>query len=121
MNGNVVLIPRNVAEKVGNISGDYTHSMGDFDYGLRAAKLGCTLWISPGYIGSCRRNNPKNTWLDPSLPFHDWARKVFSLKGLPLGDYRRFAQAHGGLLWPLFWLTPYIRVGLMRLVRRPAK
>src|SRR5690606_39821762 len=39
INGNVVLVPRAIFEKLGNLSANYTHSMGDFDYGLRAIQL----------------------------------------------------------------------------------
>lgn len=112
INGNAVLIPREVARRVGNISRGFTHSMGDFDYGLRARRLGCTLWVAPGYVGSCRRNGVANTWMDTSLPFSQWMRRCLSMKGLPPREYRRFVQAHGGPLWPLFWSMPYVRVAL---------
>lgn len=118
MNGNMVLIPRLVAETVGNISNAFTHSMGDFDYGLRARRLGCSIWVAPGYLASCRRNEIGNTWQDTSLPFAKWLRKTTSMKGLPPAEYKRFARAHGGLCWPLFWLMPYLRVFLARLFAR---
>lgn len=112
MNGNVVLIPHSVAQIVGNISDDFTHSMGDFDYGMRARRLGCSIWVASGYVGSCRRNVVANTWMDTSLPFSRWVRKCVSMKGLPPRDYRRFTQAHGGPFWPIFWAMPYIRIAL---------
>ena len=39
-NGNVVLIPRYVYQRIGNLDYTYSHALGDFDYGLRAEKLG---------------------------------------------------------------------------------
>ena len=117
MNGNVVLVPRVVAELAGNISEDFTQSMGDFDYGLRAGKLGCAIWVAPGFVGECRKNGVVNTWLDSSLALRVQVGKTLGVKGLPPAEYRRFARAHGGPLWPLFWLTPYIRVALSRLFR----
>ncbi len=113
MNGNVVLIPRKVAQVVGNISQDYTHSMGDFDYALRARKAGCTLWVAPGYVGTCRQNRMANTWMDGSLPLYQRLRKAITVKGLPPGEYGRFLRAHGGFLWPAFWIMPYVRVALV--------
>jgi GT2 family glycosyltransferase len=121
MNGNIVMIPRSVAETVGNISNAFTHSMGDFDYGLRARRLGCSIWVAPEYVASCRRNGIGNTWQDTSLPFAAWLRKTASAKGLPPGDYKSFAQAHAGVCWPLFWLMPYLRVFLARLFLKSAK
>ncbi|MFA5371204.1 MAG: glycosyltransferase family 2 protein, partial [Sideroxydans sp.] len=49
MNGNCVLIPRAVVDKVGNLDGHFTHSMGDMDYGFRVRKLGGKLWVAPGF------------------------------------------------------------------------
>ena len=40
INGNVVWVPRPIFEELGNLSPDYTHGMGDYDYGLRAQKAG---------------------------------------------------------------------------------
>ncbi len=40
MNGNCVLVPRTIAEVVGNLSSQFTHGMGDFDYGLRRRRKG---------------------------------------------------------------------------------
>ncbi len=117
MNGNVVLIPRVVTELAGNISEDFTQSMGDFDYGLRAGKLGCAIWVAPGFVGECRKNSVINTWLDSSLPLRVQVGKTLGVKGLPPAEYRRFACAHGGPFWPLFWLTPYVRVALSRMLR----
>jgi GT2 family glycosyltransferase len=116
MNGNVVLIPREVAQVVGNISQDYTHSMGDFDYALRARKAGCALWVAPGYVGTCRQNKMANTWMDASLPLGQRLRKALTVKGLPPREYRRFLQAHGGFLWPAFWIMPYVRVALVGIL-----
>jgi GT2 family glycosyltransferase len=121
MNGNVVLVSRSAAETVGNISPDFSHSMGDFDYGLCARKLGCAIWAAPGYAGSCRRNGVKNTWKDSSLRLRESIRRLTSVKGLPMGPYRHFAKAHGGPLWPLFWLMPYMHAVVSLLVKRIAR
>lgn len=118
MNGNVVLIPRAVAERAGNISEHFTQGMGDFDYALRARKLGCAVCIAPGYAGECRRNRAEGTWLDASLPLREQIRKTLSVKGLPPREYMHFARAHGGPLWPVFWTMPYVRVALSRLLKR---
>jgi GT2 family glycosyltransferase len=112
MNGNIVLIPRAVVKEVHNIRAEFRHAIGDFDYGLRARQQGCTIWVAPGYIGACQRNSPRGTFLDRTLSLRSRWRKMLSVKGLPLGDYRAFARQHGGLFWPIFWLLPYVRLVL---------
>jgi len=107
MQGNCVLISRAAARIVGNLSEEFTHGIGDIDYGLRARRLGCTIWVAPGYLGVCERNSQESTWLDPSLPLRQRLRDMSSPKGVPPGEFRTFARRHGGPLWPLFWLLPY--------------
>lgn len=40
LNGNAVLIPQQVVQKVGNLDPAFTHSTGDLDYGLRVHQQG---------------------------------------------------------------------------------
>lgn len=115
-NGNAVLLPRSVTRIAGNISSPFTHGLGDFDYGLRARKLGCFLWISPGFVGTCRRNGTENTFFDSGLPWGERMRKMLNTKGLPPREYGCFARMHGGIFWPVFWVLPYIRITLQSLL-----
>jgi GT2 family glycosyltransferase len=110
MNGNCVLIPRVVAERIGNLDPAFTHGMGDFDYGLRAAEGGCSLWVAPGYVGTCARNSVAGTWQDASLPLAERWRGIRGPRGLPPREWAVYCRRHGGPLWPLFWATPYLGV-----------
>ena len=53
MNGNFVLIPREVVDKVGIICDKYHHQYGDYDYGLHVLKAGFTLSSSTHICGVC--------------------------------------------------------------------
>lgn len=110
INGNLVLIPRSVARLVGNIDKAFPHGLGDLDYGLRARKLGCSVWIAPGYLGTCARNYVRDTWQDTNLPLNQRLHKLFNLKGSsPLRrETLLYAKRHGGKLWLLVWLRPYL-------------
>lgn len=117
MNGNCVLIPAAVAERVGNLDPAFAHSMGDFDYGLMARKAGCSIWTVPGTVGTCARNSTAGSWHDVSLPLHERWRKKSSPKGLPPAEWKTFARRHAGIGWPLYWSLPYIRL-LLSAIRR---
>ncbi len=107
--GNVVLVPRAVFEKVGMI-GEFQHAMGDTDYGYRAAKAGCQLLVAPGFLASCKRNPPQTSyWYQGPSRSQRW-RLLNSRKGMPPRDWLFFARRHGGSLWFLYWLRPYLRV-----------
>ena len=68
MNGNCVLIPREVAMVVGNIDPSFEHAMGDTDYALRARSAGFTVWVAPGVAGTCSHNPVVGTYTDARLP-----------------------------------------------------
>ena len=115
MNGNCVLIPRAVAEKVGNVSEAFTHSIGDFDYGLRARAAGCAVWLCPGYVGVCRYDHSlAGSWKDSSLSRAQRWHEVLQPKSLPPREWRVFTRRHAGPLWPVFWLSPYLKIFLGR-------
>lgn len=109
-NGNCVLIPRHVAEIVGNISAGFTQGMGDFDYGLRSQQLGCSVWVAPGFVGYCSRNSNRGSWEDTELSLRERWKAVCGPKGLPPAEYRRYAARHAGRLWFLYWSMPYARL-----------
>ena len=105
MNGNCVLIPQSIAKRVGNLDPAFMHAIGDFDYGLRARKLGVEIYLAPGYYGNCKTNLPD----DKRAGLVVRMKKFISPLGLPPHDWVIFAQRHGGPFWTIYFLWPYIR------------
>ena len=110
MCGNCVLIPNAVADIVGNLDSIYRHRWGDMDYGLRALKKGCQIWVAPGYLADCQANHSVDKWKNRRLPLKERLSELHSVKGLEKGDWLRFVRHHGGVLWPLVWISPYVRL-----------
>ena len=108
MNGNCVLVPREVVRRLGNLSPEFTHGIGDVDYGLRAQAAHVPVWLAPGYAGVCS-NNPGPRWLDPSVPLSQRLRFLHSPKGLPPREWAALLKRHRDSHWPvarlklLFW------------------
>lgn len=50
-NGSFVLIPRKVFHVVGNLDPIFHHAVGDFDYSLRAKKMGIKLFVASDFVG----------------------------------------------------------------------
>lgn len=121
MNGNCVLVPRAVYERIGLLDEVFRHAMGDNDYGFRAHKAGIPIWVMPGYAGRCNNDNRvTGGFLDAALPLRARWRKIASPKGLPFGAWRVLCQRHAGPAWPLVWLLPYAKVLLSAAMRRPS-
>ena len=110
MNGNCVLIPSAIAKEVGNLAKEFAHAMGDQDYGLRARYAGFCVWVMAGFAGTCSRNTVAGSFNDASLPVAVRLRKMMQPKGLPRASWRVFTQRHAGVLWPIYWLWPYVKL-----------
>lgn len=110
MNGNCVLIPRSVADRVGNLDPAFTHGIGDFDYGLRASRLGIRVLLVAGYVGECKRNSLRGSWIDPSFPLTLRVRKAIGPHGFPPRELAVFAKRYAGFFWPIYWALAYRRL-----------
>jgi GT2 family glycosyltransferase len=118
INGNCVLIPRSVVEVVGNLDLTFAHYLGDYDYALRARQHNCSVWIAPGYVGTCSENLYYRNAQTLNTPASEQLAKMGQPKGLPTQDltlysfkeWRVFSQRHGGLFWFVYYLIPYRRL-----------
>lgn len=115
INGNTVLVSRAVVRRVGNVDPAFVQQMGDYDYGLRAGAAGCSVWIAPGTVGTCATHPPRRPG---ERPFLDEWRRLWSVKELRPGPWAVFSRRWAGRLWPLYWLSPYLRGGLRLLLER---
>lgn len=113
--GNCVLIPKAAVDRVGNMDRTYLHRWGDVDYGLRAKKVGCSIWIPAGYQGECSANPNADRWRLPGLSLQERLQELHGIKGLGREDWWYYTRSHGGLMWPLVWVRPYLRIALASL------
>lgn len=95
INGNVVLIPSFVVDKIGIISPVYTHYLGDFDFGLRAQKAGIPCFTTSSYYAECAPNQLPY-WADPKLSIKERWIWMKSVKGLALEEFIYFKTYHYG-------------------------
>lgn len=98
-NGNLVLIPKFVYEKVGNLSPAYQHSFGDYDYGVRARKLGIACVVAPGVLAVCERNSGPEKWRNATFPVRERLAYLKSPKGRPPKEQFIFDSRLKGLLY----------------------
>ncbi len=115
INGNFVCISRAASEEIGNLDSRYKHAFGDFDYGLRASKKNIPMYVMPGFVGTCSNNSSTGTWQDKSLTFKERLRKRHSNTGVPLSNWVVFCRKHGGMFWPIWAASPYLKMVLESL------
>lgn len=110
-NGNVVLVPSKVFHEVGFLDPAFHHGQGDFDYGLRAKKLGIHSFVSSVYVGICERHSELPRWCNPAYPLSVRLKNFKS----PLGGRPKstlvFQRKYLGLAPALFhYFTIHLRL-----------
>jgi GT2 family glycosyltransferase len=109
INGNAVLIPHLIFTKLGNLAPEYTHTMGDFDYGLRALQAGFSLFSTRCFIATCPQND-KPAWCDPEVPLKKRWKSFHSPNGLNIKEYNTFRKKFCGSKWLIFTIKAYFKV-----------
>ena len=82
-NGNIVLVPADVYQKLGNLDYYFTHSKGDFDYGMRARKAGIGSYQCGKALGECDLHPRIDKWCDPDVPFKKRWKLMQRPNGMP--------------------------------------
>lgn len=82
-NGNIVLVPFEVFKTLGNLDHYYTHSKGDFDYGIRAKKAGIKMFQVCQPLGECDVHPRIDKWCDPTVPFTQRWKLMHKPNGMP--------------------------------------
>jgi GT2 family glycosyltransferase len=106
INGNVVWIPQTIFNVVGNLSNAYTHSLGDYDYALRANQYGYKCITTSQYIAICDRNGIP-AWRSPNVGLLKRFQSLYAINGFCLLEYMKFTYIHFGLLKAIFVLLYY--------------
>lgn len=110
-NGNFVLIPNDVFKVVGIQDPVFHHALGDFDYSLRAKKMGIQLYVAPSFIGTCESHDFVPKWQSSSETFINRLKFLYTpLSGCKPTDFFVFEKRHYGLIRACFhYFTLHLR------------
>ena len=108
MNGNAALISRAVVQRVGNVDPAFVQHDGRLR--LRAACPGGRL------LGLGRSRHGRHLRVASRAPPTasspgEELQPLWSIKELTPGSWAVFSRRWAGRLWPLYWLSPYVRRG----------
>jgi GT2 family glycosyltransferase len=110
-NGNIVLFPQYVYKKIGMNDPIFHHALGDFDYGLRAKKLGINSIIVSGLVGECDKHETIGTWCNPKISFCKRLKAFRAPLGQKPEEFFIYEKRHHGLLSAIFhYMTNYLRI-----------
>ncbi len=97
-NGNIVLVPRAVYKKLGNLDFHFRHSKGDFDYGMRAKHQGIRMLMAGRVLGECDEHPKADAWRDPQLSLSARWRALRKPTGMAPEEFFHFDRKHHGVL-----------------------
>lgn len=109
-NGNIVLVPKFVYMTLGNLDYYFTHSKGDFDYGMRANKAGIKMFQVGEYLGECDLHPTLDKWCDPTIPFTQRWKMLHRPNGMPPKEIYHLNLRHRGFVSAVIhYFTVYLR------------
>ena len=109
-NGNIVLVPQFVFRQLGYLDDYFTHSKGDYDYGLRAKKAGLQIYQIGKVLGECDEHPTFDKWCNPAVPFLKRWNMLHRPNGMPPRETFYFEKRHYGIIEACFhYLTVHIR------------
>lgn len=111
MNGNLVLIPSYIANEIGIIDKIFKHSLGDWDYGLRAVKNGFKVMLTNKFVGITERHDINdNECFSQEYSFCQRWKRLHSAKFSPKAVFVYNFRYNGLLIAILCWFRPYVYV-----------
>lgn len=119
INGNFVLVSHKVYKELGNLDYFYTHSFGDWDYGIRALKAGFKLYITPRFIGTCEQHDNKKKCYSDKYSLFERLNHFYSPLGNPPRElFHSYCRERGTLYAIKIVCANYFAVLFPRLSRK---
>ena len=109
-NANIMLVPKAVVAQIGILSAQYTQSMADYDYVLRAKRAGFRAVVAPGILGHCTDDHGNN-WRSVNVPLKQRIAYLKSPKGLSYNEYLGFIRQH----FPFYLPEVFVKLWLKTL------
>jgi GT2 family glycosyltransferase len=120
LNMNGALISRSALDAVGFLSEYFVHSGADFEYGLKLRKAGGVVLVAGQHIGYCDLNPASRALPQHSDTLRESLQLLFNNKREPFSQRLNYYRRHGGWLWPMWFVAPYITIWFRFLYQRLA-
>ena len=110
-NGNLVLVPKYVFERIGNLDYRYSHGHGDTDYGLRVKEAGMESYMVGEYLGECDRHAEVKKCWNSKYSIIQRFKSLYHPTGYPPKEAFYYEKKHYGLKTAIYHqITLYLRV-----------
>ncbi|MEE9361052.1 MAG: glycosyltransferase [Cellulophaga sp.] len=100
-NANIMVVHNSVVEKIGILSGEYSHGVSDYDYSLRANKNNIPVLVVPEYCGHCEFDHKDIYEGFSEMSLKERKQLLYSQKGLAYKSYTKYMRKFFPLRYPL--------------------
>ena len=105
---NMMLVPKVIFDKIGNIDKQFVHAFGDFDYTIRSINAGFKAIIPPGIMGLCK-NDHGQEWAPEGYNLRKRIKYLYSPTGLAFKEYMYFIGKHFPKDKMTLWLKIWVK------------
>jgi len=92
-NANILLVPKQVVDKIGLFSEKYIQSIADYDYSMRAVRAGLPVLVLPDYAGECEYDHTKFEVAEIP-PLLKRIQQLYGPKGYSYNEFLYFVKTY---------------------------
>jgi len=107
-NANILLVTKNVVEKVGIIDEHYIHRFGDYDLTLRASKQNIPVLLCPGIGGFCSKNKI-GFWMPQKSSLRERINYLYHPLGLSYNEQIYYLRKHFKFQLPYYFIMLWMK------------
>jgi GT2 family glycosyltransferase len=107
-NANIMLVSNEIVNAIGILSDEYTHSLADYDFSIRARKAGFEVLVAPGFLGNCIDDHGNN-WKAQNTSLKERIDYLKSPTGLAYREYLFFVRTHFPRSYPMTILKLWLK------------
>lgn len=109
-NANIMLVHREVVERIGILSEKFIHGLADFDYTLMAVKNKLPVLITTNYLGDCANDNVNPYDNFHNLKLGERIKILYNPLGLDFKSNLQYMKRNFPLRLPLVFIAGWFKV-----------
>lgn len=109
-NANIMLVTKNVVDKIGILHEKFAHGLADFDYTLMAKKKNLPVLITSNVLGECTFDHSDPYETLHLLPFKKRKRKLYHPTGLDFKSNLQYMKRNFIFRLPLVFIAGWVKI-----------
>jgi GT2 family glycosyltransferase len=109
-NANIMLVSKNVVDKIGILHKKFAHGLADFDYTLMATKKKLPVLITPNILGDCTFDHSDPFETLHLLSFKERKKKLYHPTGLDFKSNLQFMKRNFIYRLPIVFIFGWVKI-----------